>query len=745
MSGWDVGPVQIGVPLPGWGVAAALLAALLVAWWAYARPPVDLTRRQRATLTALRLCALFLVVFLLLRPLRTEPAAPGDGMVAVLVDHSRSMAIPDADGVPRIEAARDLVRGRLLPGLGESFEVEVLAFGETLAAADVDGFEADAARSDLAGALDAVPARFGGRAIAGIVVVSDGVGTGEGDVAEVAARSPAPIYALGVGNPRPGPDREVTALEAGQPVGTGSVVDVRATVVSHGLGGEPFDVRLTVGDRLVAVRRVRPVRDGAPIIAVFRVAPDPVLPSVYAVEVPVDTAELVSGNNRRQVLVSPPERPRRLLLVEGSPGYEHSFLKRTWLADPGIAFDAVVRKGQNERGEQTFYVQGDPVRTAALATGYPRTRAGLFQYDAVVLANIEAEFFRQEQLDLTAEFVSDRGGGLLLFGPASLRRRGYLGSSLEPVLPAQLADRLGLTGAGSDGDGADRFTPTPAGLDHPMLRLGTTVEDTQNRWQAAPALAGSVRLGPVRPGAAVLAVTDAGNRAERPLVVVQRYGAGRSMILAGRATWRWRMLLPAGDATYERYWGQVGRWLTAGAADRIAVATGGGDAAGDSLRVDVSVRDDRFRPLAGAAVRVSVQDPAGAQRLDEETAPPRTAGEYSISTPVSSAGVHRIDVGVTRDGQELGRRRAWVLAGGADEELEDPWLDAALLRRAAEAGGGAYLDPDGLDDLAARLRASAPTVAGTVTREVWHHAAVLTLLMALLVAEWSLRRLWGMR
>ena len=270
--------------------------------------------------------------------------------MAVLVDHSRSMAISDADGVPRIEAARDLVRDRLLPGLGESFEVEVLAFGEMLAAADVDGFDSGCVTVGFSQApWMPSPRGSAGRAIAGIVVVSDGVETGEGDVAEVAARSPAPIYALGVGNPRPGPDREVTALEAGQPVGTGSVVDVRATVVSHGLGGDPFDVRLTVDDRLVAVRRVRPVRDGTPIIAVFRVAPDPVLPSVYAVEVPVDAAELVSGNNRRQVLVSPPERPRRLLLVEGSPGYEHSFLKRTWLADPG----GRVRCGGAERTERT--------------------------------------------------------------------------------------------------------------------------------------------------------------------------------------------------------------------------------------------------------------------------------------------------------------------------------------------------------------------------------------------------------
>jgi len=737
--------VQIGLPISWWGIAAAVLALAGVAWWAYARPPVDLTRGQRAILIALRLGALLVILLLLLRPLRTEPVPPGDGVVAVLVDGSRSMAIPDAAGRPRIDVAREVVRDRLLPALGGTFDVEALGFGGALTAADIAGLEARAPRSDIAGVLRSVPARFGGRDIAGIVIVSDGVATGESDIEEVARRLPVPVYALGVGSPGPGPDREVTALEAGQPVGGGSAVDVTATIASHRLGTDPFDVRLLADGRPIAVRRVRPGADGAPVVAVFRVAPDPALASVYTVEVPVEAEDLVPGNNRRQVLVRPPARPRRLLLVEGSPGYEHSFLKRTWLADSGLTFDAVVRKGQNDRGEQTFYVQGDPARTAALATGYPRTRAALFQYDAVVLANIEAEFFRPDQLEMTAAFVSERGGGLLLLGPASLRRRGYLGSSLEPVLPAQLADRLGLRDAGRAGAGADRFVPTPAGLTHPVLRLGSTVEETRSRWRAVPALAGSVRLGPVRPGAAVLAVTDAGDESERPLVVVQRYGAGRSMIMAGRATWRWRMLLPADDPVYERYWGQVARWLTAGAAPRIEVATFGGVADGDSLRVDVSVRDEEFRPVAGAAVRVSVSDPAGEPRLEEERVAARSAGDYSVSTPPLSTGVHRIDVAVARDGQELGSRRDWVLVGGADPELEDPWLDTELLRRAVEAAGGAYLDAERLDDLADRLRGASRTAPRTATREVWHHSAVLALLIALLCAEWSLRRLWGMR
>ena len=738
-------PVEIGAPIPSWGVAAAVAAAAWTAWRAYARPPADLSGAQRAGLSALRLCALLVVLLLLLRPLGEEPAAAGSGVVAVLVDHSRSMAIPDADGRTRIDVARELVRDGLLPALGAAFDVELLAFGAGLSEARVDALAATAPRSDLADALDAVSARFGERAAAGVLVVSDGAATGGRDAAEAAARAPAPVYTLGVGGARPGPDREVTALEAGRPIGTGSAVDLTATVVSHGLGDAAFAVRLTANGRPAAVRRVRPAGGGAPVVATFRVAPDAARATLYTVDVPVDGAEIEPGNNRRQVLVRPPERPRRILIVEGSPGYEHAFLKRTWLADPGLAFDAVVRKGQNDRGEQTFYVQGDGERTAALAAGYPRTRAALFRYDAVVFANVEAEFFRPEQLGLTAEFVSERGGGLLLLGPASLRRRGYLGSPLEAVLPARLVDRLGLADAGRGGDGADRFAPTAAGLAHPMLRLGPAAAETRRRWEAAPALAGSVRLGAVRAGAEVLAAAASGNGGARPLLVVQRYGAGRSMILAGRATWRWRMRLPADDRTYERFWGQAARWLTAGAGERIAVSASGGEAPGDALRVRVAVRDEEFRPLAGAAVRVTVRGPYGEPLLEEEASAAGAPGAYEVSAPAPSAGVHRIDVRVSRGGRELGRRRDWALVGGSDPELEHPWRDADLLRRVAEAGGGGPLDPGRLDDLAERLRAASGFAPRTATREVWHHPAVLALLIALLAAEWSLRRLWGLR
>ena len=724
--------MQFSLPVPWWGIAAAVAAAATLAWWAYARPPVALSARQRAALMAFRLAVLLVVVGLLLRPVGTQPAPPG-GLVAVLIDQSRSMAIADAAGAPRIDRARAVVRDGLEPALAETpFDIETVPFDD----------------SDLAAALDAAADRLDGRDVAGVVLLTDGVDTGAGDPVAAAARIGAPVHLIGVGGTEPGPDLEVAGLTGGEVLAAGSLIDLTTTVVAHGagagIGAGPTrgEVRLLEEGRLVETRRVAAAGDGAAVVETFRVSPDPDLPTVYTVEATGDGEDLVPGNNRRSVLVPPAGRPRRILMIEGAPGYEHSFLKRTWQADPAFVVDAVIRKGQNDRGELTFYVQGDPARAAVLAPGYPRTRAELFVYDAVAFGNIEAEFFRPEHLDLTAAFVAARGGGLLLLGPATLRPGSYAGSALEPVLPAALADRLGLSADGV------RLTPTGAGLAHPMLRLGETPEETRERWNVAPPLAGSIRLGAVRPGATVLAVAPParGERADRPLIVAQRYGRGRSLIFAGRGAWRWRMGLPSEDRTYETWWGQVARWLTADARDTTDVTARVTAAAG--VQVQVDVRDEAYRPIVNADVAVVVTDPAGTEMETRAAPVVDEPGRYVASVEGETVGgVYQVDVALTRAGQGVAEEthRTWVLAHGVDPELADPWLRQSRLERIAAAGGGAYLDAAAIDLLPARLQAAAPPPARPVTRQIWHHPLLFLLIVALVGTEWTLRRLWGMR
>ena len=85
-----------------------------------------------------------------------------------------------------------------------------------------------------------------------------------------------------------------------------------------------------------------------------------------------------------------------------------------------------------------------------------------------------------------------------------------------------------------------------------------------------------------------------------PLVAVQRYGRGRSMVFAGEGSWRWRMMLPSTDRSYEFFWRQSARWLAGPAPDPVTVSAPEAPEPGDTLAIDVDVRDAGFRPVPDA-------------------------------------------------------------------------------------------------------------------------------------------------
>src|SRR4029450_10428158 len=135
---------------------------------------------------------------------------------------------------------------------------------------------------------------------------------------------------------------------------------------SPGFGRPPFPWGVLPNGRLIDTRRIVPPADGSPIDEVFTVSPDPLNATVYSAEIPRDEAEAVAENNSRAVLVSPAGRKRRLLLREGAPGFEPSFMKRALASDTGLEVDSVTRKGRNAENQDTFFVQAGAGRSATL-------------------------------------------------------------------------------------------------------------------------------------------------------------------------------------------------------------------------------------------------------------------------------------------------------------------------------------------------------------------------------------------
>lgn len=740
-------------PLPWWlGVAAAGAIAAL-ALFEYRRPLAPLTRVQRGVLIACRALSLAAIVLLLCRPiLLLPPASARDAVVPVLVDVSRSMRLHDVDGQARIVRATAVLRTQVLPALSREFRPEIYSVGERLAPADLNQLGADARQSDLTGALAAVRERYRGQHVAGIIVLSDGGDTSQQPRDASTGAAGPPVFAVGIGSPDGVHDREVLGVTAGDPRIDQSSIDLHVSAVSTGFGRTPFQLRVLANGRLLESRRIVPPADGSPVDETFTVSPDPLTPTVYTADVPVDEREPVAENNTRSVLVSPAGRKRRVLIVEGAPGFEHSFMKRALAHDASLDVDSVVRKGKNAEGQDTFFVQAAASRTSALMTGFPLRREDLYAYDALIVANVEGDVLTRAQLAMTADFVAERGGGLLVLGGRSFTSRGLIGTALEEALPVELTDRRGglvaATLAGRDAAARNKIVVTPEGENHPMMRVADSREDSLKAWSALPALAASAPLGGPRPGATVLAVTQAPAGGVFPVVAIQRYGQGRSMIFAGEASWRWKMLLASVDRTHEFFWRQAARWLTRPSPDPVAITVPDGSEPGDAIPVNVDVRDAVFAPVADAAVDATLMMPGEA---GDEARPLKLhraaggSGRFTTAIRADQPGLYRVRAEARRGAAMLGTADRWFYVGGADREFADPRLNEGFLRRVARASGGRYVRPAEAGQIVSALRSTVPQDAAPERRDLWHTPWALALVVTLLSTEWILRRRWGLR
>ncbi|MBM3781618.1 MAG: hypothetical protein FJW29_08090 [Acidobacteria bacterium] len=738
--------MSLAVVWPWWALVAAAVGIVIAALAAYRRAVPPLTEGQRAALVGLRVLVLSALVVALLRPVRQSPSAEQPTrLLPVVVDVSGSMGIPDApEGKTRLDAARTLVRTIESQLTGARLRVEVWPMHDGTTATDVNALRAEGTRSDLAAAIDEVAGRALARDAAAVVLVSDGVTTDRG-VARPERRDALPLFTMAVGGAQAVRDLDVVRIEAGTATLPGSAIDILAVVVARGMRGRAVTLRLSENGRPVDSATVTPDADVATIPFRFVVTPPPDQPTVYATE--VQQADAVPGNDRRQVLVPPQMGQRRVLLMEGAPGFEHTFLKRALATDTALSVDALVRKGRDDQGRDTFAVQATEDRASVLAQGFPSSRETLFQYDAVVLSNVEAEFFTRAQLELVRQFVAERGGGLLVMGSRSFEREGMAATPIADVLPVDPAVRRWQDAAADD---AARNLPANApavtrdGATHSATRLSIDGDDSAALWRTFPPLASVSSMGAPRPGAQVLAVTANPGGQASPLIVMQRFGQGRSLVFAGEAAWRWRMMRPSSDTAYATVWRQMIRALVAPAPGPVIMRAGGVAGANEQTPVLIDVRDARFLPVTDAEVRLTAQAPDGRTRSLQPVLSDAAAGRYAVVVPTSDAGVWTLTAEAVHRGVVRGTTVTHLLIPPPNDEFTRPEVNLPALRRLADAAGGQAFTDDTLPDLIERLRRLQTSPARYEDVDLWHNVWTLAGIIALLATEWTLRRHWGM-
>lgn len=706
------------------GIILAVLLLVVVRWWREGRG---------GSLIALRAAIVGLLLWVMLNPQSILPRDRTEKpRLSVLLDTSASMTARDVEGDSRFGAAiKTLTNASVLSRLATDFVLDYRRFdreSHPADAAQLAGTSPKGDSSDIAGAVMSAASELGSaKANAGILLLSDGRAT-SGDASEAAqlalARS-VPLWTCTLGGPVPRHDVWIESASTEALAFSGAEVELVATLHQAGYPNRSFMVELLRDDKVIYTKEVLPDTNGTGRVTV-RVKAPPAGEQRYVFRTPAQPEEADAANNERAIFLKSVGEKVRVLLAEAQPHWDTKFLVQCLKRETNVSLTAVYKLNAS-RTVAVLSSQGAEARVEQDL--FPHTQQEIDNFDVILLGRGAESFSDPATEALLTEFVSRHGGSLVFARGKPYAGRFQALAKFEPV----------AWGEGSSS--AVKIKPTEAGRDHPIFDLGAagTLEDLLERLPALDQV--SVTLGE-KPLAIVLAA--AANQDGPVLLAYQRYGQGKVMSLNASGLWRWAFRETGqeeSEIAYGRFWISLLQWLLSG-----SQFLPGADVSLTSTRRYYSNEQPMQFLVATRNLDQKVYQPrliisGGGKEIEVR---PRQRGETFVAEAGPFApGTYQVRL-VSNVGQpsELSQNVEVVSASTENKELS---ADPELMARLAETSGGAAIR---LEDIA-RLpelvkRWEAQRQIAHRQQPVWDSWWLMSLILALLGAEWWLRRREGL-
>jgi uncharacterized membrane protein len=597
--------------------------------------------------------------------------------------------------------------------------------------------------TNLASALDAAREELSGVPLSGLVMVTDGADTGERPLTEAIVPLQAagvPVFTVGLGDETITPDIELGRVELPRAVLEGSTLMVDVVVTQNGFRrGSSVPLIVEDDEKILREDTVQLGPDGEPVVTRVGFKLDQSGPQRVRFRIPPQSGERVDRNNARDVWVDVQGNRQKILYFEGEPRWEVKFMRRA------VSDDANLQLVLLQRTAESKFLRLDVSDSTELEFGFPTTREELYRYRGLVIGSAEAAFFTHDQLQMIADFVSKRGGGVLfLGGQGSFAEGGWAGTSVEEVMPVV----LGPPQKGDDGYFSEvKVAPTPAGLAHPAVQLDAEPQDVAARWEKLPPVTTVNPIDQIRPGATTLLEGQRSAGGRQVVLAFQRYGRGKSIALTIQDSWLWQMHadVPLEDQSHESFWKQMLRWLVDGVPDAVTTVTDVEQVEpGEAVKLTTNVADSTFIEVNDASVTAKITSPSG---VVEEIPLDWTVehdGEYSAQYRPTEMGDYQVDVTATRQGVSLGGDAAYIHAAPSDREFFGAARRTQLLQRIADETGGRFYTRDDVSTLPDDITITGAGVTLSQQLDLWDMPALFLLMLLLMGAEWGYRKVRGL-
>lgn len=781
-----------------WVALVFAAASIFILTFTYRKSP--LRGPQKFFAATLKLVGLILLALVLMEPvILDELPKKNANEVAIVADNSSGLTVAlDAnEPSPAEQLTSALVNSETnlypewLARIDDTFRLQPFLFDGSLRRVDEFSELSFAEnRSDLATALGRIRQRFDKRPLAAIVAFTDGNATDAEELdttlakwSEVAENAGVPVYPVILGDPSPeARDLSVNHVTAETTQFEDAQVTLNIEAAARGHFPDPVEVfAVNETGKELAVKEVvfpEPV-SGGPVSRALpvRLQLSAMPPGISFLKVGIRQSaekpeeELTDRNNEKQISVNRGSGPYRILYVSGRPNWEYKFLRRSLAMDSEIELVGLIRIAKREpkfewrgrtgessnplfRGfrseipeetrkyDEPVLVRLNVSDASELRDGFPKSAEDLFDtYKAIIIDDLEASFFTQEQQELIDQYVSRRGGTLLMLGGQESFQPGlWENTPIGRVLPVYL-DKIRNAPPSLEA----AFNLTREGWLEPWMRLRYSKDEETNRLAYMTPFFAVNQISAIKPGASILSTVIDSERRTLPAIITQRYGEGKSAAVTIADFWRWGMKDPEQQENLARSWRQLVRWAINEVPSRVELEKEEVNSGPLPLtNLSVRVQTKTFDPQDDANVILTVSHQDGeTSTLSAEpslTDPGLFTAEYASENRSS----YRVQASVLDgEGEEIGTDEIARTINPEADEFAKLGPNQSTLERIAAETGGEMLRLDELAELPALLKTLDLPISEVRQRPLWHTPWLFLIALACFLGEWVLRRRQG--
>ncbi|MGC9258658.1 MAG: hypothetical protein ACP5I8_01075 [Phycisphaerae bacterium] len=629
---------------------------------------------------------------------------------------------------------------------------------------------------------------------ADILLVSDGrqnVGSNPAEIARLLALHHVRTFALCIGSDQAPPGASIDAVNAPQWIYKHQYLKAAAIIHLRSLANKPVTVELLRQGHVEARRVLMAHRADAYKSARFKNLPPG--PGVYAYSIKILPTAALRHAVQRTFRVTVRRDKLQVLFIDSQPGWNYQYLVNYFSRSHRVHLQAVLLHPAGIAGiAPPPPVIASPKNPGYLAQLLPKSRKAWESFDVIILGDIPANTLSPTAQQGLAYAIQTKGAALVIMAGREFMPQDWATAPLGRLFPIQFNSVWPPALLRQQNDRGFLPALTAQGVQSGLSQLGVDQRTDSLIWRSMPRWYWHSAYTQARADARVLWVI-AGHTARnvntagaisafqatrgRALLTTMSLGSGRVMYLASNQLWRLRYV--HGYNVEDVFLGQLLRWASGSqlpAGGRF-VRFGTNHSSYDQGRrvmVQARVLDDRllpesalhFQALAmpitatpGASGKSLSPLPAAftASMLPQSGVPGYYTGLLTGLPPGSyrvtlqGSGVH---ARMRNDPTATVRSLTIRVKSAGDLEMLDTTSDPAAIQQIADTGGGIALSGPFAGILASYMppvkqMIKIPENTGFFAHPhsastFWLHVLFMVLFIALLTAEWLIRRAAGM-